>query len=173
MITTQHIEEDLSRAYIQAVAAKAGLNLALRDRSHDYGIDGTFHQVSYRNGKREESGFSLDFQLKSSINATIDDQHVSYDLDVKAFNSLVERAERKNTSPTILILLVLPKDQEDWIALSEDQLILKKCCYWTTITGATTPNKKSQCIKILRSNLLTPENVILLIQAIENGEPLS
>lgn len=125
MITTQHIEEDLSRAYIQAVAAKAGLNLALRDRSHDYGIDGTFHQVSYRNGKREESGFSLDFQLKSSINATIDDQHVSYDLDVKAFNSLVERAERKNTSPTILILLVLPKDQEDWIALSEDQLILK------------------------------------------------
>lgn len=148
MITTQHIEEDLSRAYIQAVAAKAGLNLAIRDRSHDYGIDGTFHQVSHRDAGREESGFSLESQLKASINATVNDQRVTYDLDAKAFNSLAERAARKNTCPAILILLVLPENSDEWIALSEDQLILKKCCYWTTITGATTPNAVSKRITI-------------------------
>ena len=45
MLTTQHIQEDLSRAYIQAVAAGAGVNLSLGAQVHDYGVDGTFHQV--------------------------------------------------------------------------------------------------------------------------------
>ncbi len=172
MITTQHIEEDLSRAYVQAIAARAGVNLALRDRSHDYGIDGTFHQVSYHDAGREESGFSLDFQLKASINAAVDNQHVTYDLDAKAFNSLVERAARKNTCPAILILLVLPENSNEWLALSEAQLVLKRCCYWTTITGAATSNAASKRIIIPRSHLLTPEKVASLIQAVENGEPL-
>jgi hypothetical protein len=36
MLTIQHTEEDLSRAYVQAIAAKAGVNLSMKDRSHDY-----------------------------------------------------------------------------------------------------------------------------------------
>ena len=77
MLTIQHIQEDLSRAYIQAVAAKAGVNLALGTQAHDYGVDGTFHQVevlhrvnsegmSYT--RRLNSGFDLEFQCKASRN---------------------------------------------------------------------------------------------------------
>ncbi len=172
MITTQHIEEDLSRAYVQAIAARAGINLSLRERSHDYGIDGTFHQVSYRDGGREESGFSLDFQLKASINAAVNEQHVIYDLDAKTFNSLVERAARKHTCPAILILLVLPQDSADWLALSEEQLVLKRCCYWTTITGALTSNAASKSIRISRSHQLTPEKLTSLIGTVAIGGPL-
>ncbi len=172
MITTQHIEEDLSRAYVQAIAAKAGLNLAIRDRAHDYGIDGTFHQVSYRDGRREESGFGLDFQLKASINAVVEPDCIQYDLDSKVYNSFSERAQKKYTSRVILILLVLPKDTEDWMTLSEEQLVLKRCCYWTTIDGVATLNAQSKRISIPRSNLLTPEKVMVLMQAVENGETL-
>ena len=172
MITTQHIEEDLSRAYVQAIAAKAGLNLSIRDRQHDYGIDGTFRQVSYSGGTREESGFILDFQLKASINAVIGSDYIKYDLDSKAYNSFLERAQKKHTSQVILILLVLPKDREDWMALTEEQLVLKRCCYWTTIQGGATSNAQSKRISIPRSNLLTPEKVMVLMQALENGETL-
>ena len=71
MLTIQHIQEDLSRAYIQAVAAKAGVNLSLGTQAHDYGVDGTFHQVEAiprvdAEGKpymrRRNSGFNLEFQ---------------------------------------------------------------------------------------------------------------
>lgn len=172
MLTTQHVEEDLSRAYVQAIAAKARVNLALRERSHDYGIDGTFHQVSYRDGHRKESGFSLDFQLKASIRAAVNGQHVAYDLDAKTFNFLVERAARKNTCPAILILLVLPQDPVDWLALSEEQLVLKRCCYWTTIPRAVTSNASSKRIIIPRSRQLTPEKLTSLIGSVANGEPL-
>jgi len=76
-----HTEEDLCLACVQAIAAKARVNLSVKDRSHDYTIDGTFHQISYFNGHYHETGFSLDFQLKASINCIIDDTHLRYDLD--------------------------------------------------------------------------------------------
>lgn len=40
MITPQHMEEDLSRAYVQAVAARAGVLLSMNGAAHDYGVDG-------------------------------------------------------------------------------------------------------------------------------------
>ncbi|MFI5344058.1 MAG: hypothetical protein ACHQUC_07550, partial [Chlamydiales bacterium] len=46
MLMDEHRKEDFSRAYILAVAAKAGVIVSINDRNHDYGIDGSFHQVS-------------------------------------------------------------------------------------------------------------------------------
>jgi hypothetical protein len=39
-ITTQHIQERLSVAHIEAIVGSAGVNLT-NPRCHDYGIDGT------------------------------------------------------------------------------------------------------------------------------------
>jgi hypothetical protein len=64
MITEQHIEEGLSRACIQAVSAKAGYTISTPD--FDYGVDGTFNEVSYINNRRCQSGRSIHFQLKAS-----------------------------------------------------------------------------------------------------------
>ncbi|WP_201447867.1 hypothetical protein [Calothrix sp. PCC 7507] len=43
MLTEPHILESLSRAYIRAVAGKAGLNLSIRE--YDYGVDGNFDEI--------------------------------------------------------------------------------------------------------------------------------
>jgi hypothetical protein len=40
VLTDQHIAETLSRAYICAIAGRAGLNLAIRE--YDYGVGGSF-----------------------------------------------------------------------------------------------------------------------------------
>ena len=69
MLTTQHRQELLSRAYVAAVAASVGMNFSTRD--FDYGIDLTLHEVTTRKsritGKRRfvESGRTLDIQIKS------------------------------------------------------------------------------------------------------------
>lgn len=50
MLTDQHIAEALSRAYVRAIAGRAGLNLAIRE--YDYGVDGSFDEV-FANLNRE------------------------------------------------------------------------------------------------------------------------
>jgi hypothetical protein len=46
VLTDQHIAEALSRAYVRAIAGRAGLNLAIRE--YDYGVDGSFDEVVVR-----------------------------------------------------------------------------------------------------------------------------
>jgi len=81
MLTSQHIQEGLHLAYIEAVAATAGCNVAAR-RRHDYGVDGTFHSVVARAGRRYEDGYALGFQAKATTAWEIADNKVAYDLDV-------------------------------------------------------------------------------------------
>ncbi len=172
MITTQHIEEDLSKAYIQAVAAKAGVNLGIRDRSHDYTVDGTFHQVQSINGDRAESGHGIDFQLKASKNVIVGSEDVRYDLDADTYNYLVRRSNRARTRSIILILLALHEVQDNWLALSEEELAIRKCCYWTRLSGAVTGNASTRRVQIPRSQQFTPATLVKLLEQVELGADL-
>ena len=38
---------------------------------------------------------------------------------------------RKNTkSPLILVVFILPENKDEWLSLSDKELIVKKCAYW-------------------------------------------
>lgn len=150
MLTMQHVEEDLSRAYIQAVAAKAGVNLDI-GRSHDYTVDGTFHHISYIRGQREESGLAIDFQLKASKNCIFGAGDIKYDFDADTYNYLGRRATTKHAAPIILLLLALHPDDTKWMEISEDELILRKCCYWIKLSSSVTSNEATKRITIPRS----------------------
>lgn len=65
MITLQHIEEGLSRAYVAAVVARAGA--ILYTPQFDYGVDGTIARVQrIASGRYIEDGVKFDFQLKAT-----------------------------------------------------------------------------------------------------------
>lgn len=97
MITTQHIEEDLSKAYVMAIGAKAGYSIEM-DRPHDYTVDGTFHEIAIIENERSESGYSIDFQLKSCKNCVIEKDFIKYDFDAKTYNYFISRTYRKNST---------------------------------------------------------------------------
>jgi hypothetical protein len=172
MITEEHKKENLSRAHIQAVAARAGVNVSINDRSHDYGIDGEFYQISIVKGKRMESGIGLHFQLKSTTKFTKNDQYVHYEVNASTYNMLALRADKPRATPAILLVLCLPKNHDDQFNISEDELILRNCCYWHLIETNETENKNSVVIKIPRSRLFTPDALVALLKQIENGEKL-
>ncbi len=172
MLTDEHRKEDLSRAYVQAIAARAGINIALNTRNHDYGIDGAFHQIVIVQNKRFESGISLDFQLKASTRHTKKEHHIHYELDAKTYGQLVNRANRPRATPSILLLLCLPEKFEDQFCMSEEELILRNCCYWTSLFEKPVDNVHSITIPIQRSNLFTPESLNNLLNQIERGEKL-
>lgn len=153
MITEQHIQEGLSRSYIQAVAGIAGVNL-LADREFDYGFDGTFRKVSFRGSRRVENSFPLDFQLKCTKNWALDDEYIVYDLESKTYNDLVTR--HPSGTGAILILLCLPENSSDWVEVSEDYLKVQRCCYYSRLSGDPVENENSsKRIWIPRENILT------------------
>jgi hypothetical protein len=123
VLTDQHIVESLSRAYVRAIAGRAGLTLAIRE--YDYGVDGSFDEVVVRQNRRTDSGFSLSFQLKASTQWQLDPSDVIYDLEAKTYNDLVLRRSIKTAIPCILLLLALPTDPAQWLICEESQLRLQ------------------------------------------------
>jgi len=168
MLTNQHIAESLSRAYVRAIAGRAGLNLAIRE--YDYGVDGNFDEVIVRQTRRVESGFSLSFQLKASTQWQFDLDQVVYDLEVKTYNDLILRRSIKTATPCILILLALPTDSTQWLICEESELRLQGACYWEYLSGSPSENRASVRIRIPRSQRLTPESLLALIERVKTGE---
>lgn len=155
MISEEHIKEGLSQAFAIAVAHKAGLNISTE--WHDYGIDGTFKDVKRRGRRRVNSGFNIEFQLKSTINASCKDGKISYDLEVKNYNDLVDETVR---IPRILILFLLPQDSKEWIKVEDNKTIIQKCGWWYSLKGMKpSKNKKRKRIHIPIEQILTPNEL--------------
>ncbi|HZM03186.1 MAG TPA: DUF4365 domain-containing protein [Candidatus Saccharimonadales bacterium] len=162
MITEEHTKEALCRAYVQAIAGRAGVNASISDREFDYGIDGTFNEVQVRtlsNGKKRhvESGFKWDFQLKCTVKWEIEGTDILYDLEAKTHNDLAIRASTVGTTAAVLLVLCLPPEVDEWMALDEEQLILRKCGYWFRITGAPTTTTTPVAIRIPRTQIFSAE----------------
>ena len=145
MLTESHIKEGLSRAYILAVAHRAGFNCSLK-REFDYGIDGTFYDVKVVGKRHVETGYNIDFQAKASQNCTVSATTVSYVLSAKNQRDLVETDVGTSR---ILIVLALPPDSALWLKTSPDELVMKRCAWWTSLRGQQpTQNDTGQTIKI-------------------------
>ena len=79
------------------------------------------------------------------------------------------RSNHANATPLILILMCLPADEQDWLLLSEQELLLRKCCYWHQLSGAETGNEKKKAIHIPRNQILDPEAIVALLKRVELG----
>jgi len=167
MLTEQHIEEGLGRAYIMAISNRAGLTCEFP--LSDFGIDGTISNISIlEDGRRFHDSFKIDFQLKSSINVELKDDVIKYALEVKNYNDLI------NTNvgmPRILILFKLPQDRNTWLSINEEEMVLKNCAWWCSLRGnEPTPNTSNKTIDIPRSQILTPETLRGLMDSVKRGE---
>lgn len=109
MLTRNHRQEALSRAYVQAIAARCGLACSFA-REFDYGIDATLREIRRRKRRYVESGFVLDVQAKSTTKSAASASHVLYDLDVKNYDDL---REREVGCPRVLVLSVIFGEEEE------------------------------------------------------------
>lgn len=159
-ITIQHTQESLCLAHIYALAGVAGANYAIKN-VFDYGVDGQFSPVAIRNGRRANSGFPLDFQAKATTDWELKEGKIVYDLEAKNYNDIASRTSAEST--LLLILLCLPKTEDDWHAAGCDETVMRHCCYWYTFSGEQTSNSAKKRIFIPIENLLTPAALKLLL----------
>jgi hypothetical protein len=138
MLTEAHRQEALSRTYVRGIAAMAGLTVS--EPENDYGIDMSLRAITIRGRRRRDVGPQLDMQLRATTRASRGDTHLAYDLDVVNYDDL-----RDDTDPArrILVVLVMPEDESQWLSQSPRELVLRHCAYWISLRGspATTATK--------------------------------
>ncbi|EHJ9962106.1 DUF4365 domain-containing protein [Vibrio parahaemolyticus] len=166
-VPIQSIEESLSVAHVGAIVSRAGASFNLV--TNDYGVDVSVRKIASYGGKLMDLGVAFDCQLKSSINWSEKGDHIIYDVEVDTYNKLIFREENSST-PCLLVLLCLPKEQSEWLVATDDSLILRKSCYFFHLKGIKTSNSSSKRIKIPKANLLTPEAVCNLLELEKSGE---
>lgn len=153
-----------------AVVGRSRNNL-LWGREFDYGVDGSVRTLEQRGTRIRETGLGFDFQSKSTTDWAINGTEIVYDLEVNAYNDLVERAGSGGL-PFLLVLLCLPKNEVGWLNVSADKLILQKCAYWAKLNGALTDNAATRRIRIPVANVFTPKAVVGILRDIKTGAML-
>jgi hypothetical protein len=165
VLTKAHRQEALSRAYVQAVAAQAGMSYNVRER--DYGIDVMLCGIKRSGQGFMETGPYVDLQLKSTIRANVTATEVIYDLDVKNYELL--RVVTKNRL-RFLVVLVLPKSEKDWLNQTENELSVRQCAYWLSLEGWDEARPKSSIrISIPRQNVFSVSFLEELCKRVREG----
>lgn len=143
----------MSRAYVRAVAARAGIICC--DAGPDLGVDLFLRAVEVRDQQYWDSGPQLDVQLKSTTRAELHAGEVVYDLELRAYDLLRQQMVCR---PCILVLLVLPEEEAQWLTQSPEELVLRRCAFWLSLRGASpTTNLTTVRITIPRRNVFSAE----------------
>lgn len=168
MLTRNHRQEGLSRAYVQAVAAQAGVVCSRPEP--DYGIDLSLRLVEIRGQRHRDVSVQLDLQLRSTARAAVGAAEITYDLDVVTYDDL---REQRGGCPSILVLLVMPDEEDRWLSQSAEELTIRHCAYWLSLRGAPArPSSSTLRVTIPVANMFTPAVVRDLLQRLRRGESL-
>ena len=160
--------EDMSVAYVRALCAANGFSVG--DVGHDN--DGYDLLISCK-GLVEDGCVQrspvIRVQMKSSYAHIRDNQDgtVSYDLEVKNYNILIDSMA---FIPNILIVLRMYEDESQWIEQNKNYLKITKCAYWKSLKGwkATTNNDRI-AIHLTDDDLLTKDSLRSIMLKVAKG----
>ncbi|RBI74013.1 DUF4365 domain-containing protein [Roseovarius sp. TE539] len=150
-------KEQLSFVYASAVATACGYTFSTQNLDRD----STDITISSRSSRRA----SIAFQLKCTSSPDWDEDVLKYQLKAKNYNDLV--APRQ--TPLLLLVMELPPEPEDWLSISREQLVLKRCAWWVSIIGQPETDKGSKQVRIPRSNLFGIDAMQELIKKSETN----
>ena len=152
-------EEALSRAYVRAIAARAGYSTAY----YDYDRTGVDLRIQAGGAMRP----AIELQLKATVNLTgPKDGHYHFPLQRKNYDELIVATQ----TPRILLVMDLPQDSGEWLTTTVDHLILRKCAYWLNLRPyPETTNTSSVTVKIPETNLFDVERLRYLMEQSKKG----
>lgn len=155
-------QERFGDAFLLAIASVAGCATSER-RPDDDSIDWT---LSCRLPRRPK----LDVQMKTWTGDNRSSNIMHYPLKRKNYEDL---RVTDVLAPRILVLVTLPEKVDDWIDLSSEMLVLRRCAYWASLAGSPpSENETSVTVSVPRENVLTVEGLQMLMQRINDGDSL-
>lgn len=168
MLSKNDIKEELSYAYLHAIAAKVGYSCDRPSKDRD-SIDA---QVKARFKEAEEVEFTspeISFQLKATSTIEIQENKFQFDLPMKNYKDL----KKAHPFPRLLMILILPPDENQWLSVEPEQLIARTCAYWCNIKPLSdVTNETTKRIDIYTSNILALESLVELMKKSSKREEI-
>ena len=159
LLTDADRKDALSRAYVHAVAARAGYTTATYDFDR-HGID-----LRIQAGKPRMHALEVQLKATTGLSNPVDSVY-RYPLDSKNYLTLIEDSQ----TPQILVVLDLPKNEEKWMTISKKSLILKRCAYWVSLKGhPERSNSATVTISIPTTNQLDVASLQELMELSRRG----
>ncbi len=154
-------KEQFSLAYIRAVAAQAGYQITRPEVDND-SVDGTLIADF---GRRPR----IDFQAKATSRQIVQGDNIHFALKIKNYDDL--RAETR--TPRILIVVLMPKEKNQWLTQTQEQLCLRHCGYWVSLEGhQEVSSTTSITVHIPLVNMFNVEQLDDLMTKVEKGQSL-
>ncbi|MGB5833279.1 MAG: DUF4365 domain-containing protein [Thiohalocapsa sp.] len=154
-------KERFSLAYIGAVAARAGFDLVEPKVDRD-SVDGALMSHA---GRRPR----IEFQAKATARDVLGETDISYALSIKNYDDL--RADV--IIPRLLIVVLLPDNEDAWLSHSEEELVLRHCGYWCSLAGEPeTDSTTSVTVRIPRTQRFEPAALQSLMHNANLGHSL-
>jgi Domain of unknown function (DUF4365) len=150
------IKERLSIAYVTAVAARAGCQVAKLDIDKE-SIDAMIRPVS-------GSKAAIDLQLKASSSPSIVlNNQLKFSLSIKNYDDL---RDESCILPHYLVVLHLPDSSSDWLQLRSDELALRGVAYYGSLLGLpSVSNTTSRSIVLPQSQRFGVEVLVKMIHS--------
>lgn len=163
------IKEQLSIAHLHAIASRAGFTCDAPGTDQQ-SVDLTIGSKEYIDRSSDYSCAKIDLQLKSTSSADLRNDTLAFRLKLKNYDDL---RETKRFVPIMLVVQVLHRDPNEWLAVDEDSLLLKHCCYWYSLKGLPSIETDQTTIHIPRSQVLSPTSLLQLMIRASRQEDLT
>ena len=148
-----------SLSYIEAVASACGFQV-VEPRVDRDSVDGIL-MADF--GRRPR----IEFQAKATSQDIRRADGLHFPLEIKNYNDL--RVEAIN--PRILIVLLMPDDNVDWLNQTPNELALLHCAYWKCLEAEpNTQNKNTVTVHL--PEIFSSQQLTEMMQRTERGEVL-
>jgi hypothetical protein len=169
MLTENDIKEELSFAFVHAVAARAGFSCEIVRKDRD-SVD---MHIFARGQLHPASTFvspALAVQAKASVIEPLPEDTFDFRLKMKNYDDL----RRRSLIPRVLVVLVLPRDPAAWLSLSAEELVLRRCAFWRSLLGAPASTHETyQDVRVSRAHPFTGEALHALMVRVSRQEDLA
>ncbi|MGH9822397.1 MAG: DUF4365 domain-containing protein [Blastocatellia bacterium] len=168
MLYQNDIKEELSYAYIHAVASRAGLAFDYRRKDRD-SVDIVISAHRQEAAKGEYLSASLELQVKATTVTNHGEASFPFELPIKNYDDL----RVKTMCPRLLVVYVMPGDESNWVTADRDSLCMRHCAYWHNLEGeAPVENAKSRTVRIPSKNVFTPESLKAIMSRVFKEEQI-
>ncbi len=167
-MTDNEQKQQLSVAYVHAVSARAGYTCQVRTVDEDsvdleIGASGYLHQHAVLRSPR------IEVQLKATSSSRLRANHLTFRLPSKNYRDLRETT----MIPRLLVVLTLPRDSAEWLEMSEESMISRRCAYWISLLGrAETTNVKTISVNLPRTQRFDVIQLRSLMERVARQERL-
>ena len=167
-MTENEQKQQLSVAYVHAVAARAGYACQIINVDDD-SVDVQLAAKGRIHDKAVLRSPKIDVQLKATAQRVLGDEHLAFSLKLKNYNDLRE----ESLVPRLLVVLLLPEDDGRWLEQTEDQMISRHCAYWRSLLGQPeTDNATSVAVHLPREQRFTVASLRALMEKVSRREAL-